>query len=55
MTNAAGDGHRTQSNVYKDKSKPQDVRSSNMTAAKGTYHRLLFTVITFTSIIFKRI
>lgn len=35
MTQAAGDGFRSHNNVYKDKSKPQDVRSSNMTAAKG--------------------
>lgn len=35
MTNPAGDGPRIQSNVYKDKSKPQDIRSSNITAAKG--------------------
>lgn len=38
MVKAGGDGPRNQSNVYKDKSKPADVRSSNMTAAKGNKH-----------------
>uniref|UniRef100_A0A224XN34 T-complex protein 1 subunit delta n=1 Tax=Panstrongylus lignarius TaxID=156445 RepID=A0A224XN34_9HEMI len=35
MARGAGDGKRTQNNVYRDKSKPEDIRSSNMTAAKA--------------------
>jgi hypothetical protein len=31
----SGDNRRTQSNAYKDKSKPADIRSSNINAAKG--------------------
>ncbi|BES94722.1 T-complex protein 1 subunit delta [Nesidiocoris tenuis] len=36
MTNfGSGDGSRHNNNVFKDKKKPADIRSSNMTAAKG--------------------
>lgn len=35
MTAASGDGRNTQRGVYKDKSKPTDIRSSNIQAAKG--------------------
>lgn len=38
MARGSGDGKRTQNNVYRDKSKPEDIRSSNMTAAKGMCH-----------------
>lgn len=32
---AAGDAAKTNSSVYKDKSKPTDIRLSNINAAKG--------------------
>ena len=32
---ASGDGRRPQGQAYKDKSKPTDIRSSNINAAKG--------------------
>lgn len=35
---AAGDAARTNSSVYKDKSKPADIRLSNINAAKGNQH-----------------
>lgn len=31
----AGDSKRTQTGAYKDKSKPAEIRSSNINAAKG--------------------
>ena len=31
----AGDSRKTQTGAYKDKSKPADIRSSNINAAKG--------------------
>lgn len=34
---AAGDSNRNRSVAYKDKSKPADVRSSNINAAKGNF------------------
>lgn len=35
---AGGDAIKANSSVYKDKSKPTDIRLSNINAAKGTIH-----------------
>jgi hypothetical protein len=32
-----GDGRKTRPGAYKDKSKPADIRSSNINAAKGKF------------------
>lgn len=34
---ASGDGRNAHGQAYKDKSKPTDIRSSNINAAKGKY------------------
>lgn len=43
---AAGDAGRTNSAVYKDKSKPTDIRLSNINAAKGNQHLYFKSEIT---------
>lgn len=35
---AASDNRITQGGAYKDKSKPTDIRNSNINAAKGNYY-----------------
>jgi hypothetical protein len=35
VTTAAGDSRKFHSGTFKDKSKPKDIRTSNITAAKG--------------------
>lgn len=37
VKSGAGDNKKTQSGAYKDKSKPTDIRSSNISAAKGNF------------------
>ena len=47
----AGDSRKAQAGAYKDKSKPADIRSSNINAAKGTcfkitgYSKLILQII----------
>jgi hypothetical protein len=37
VQSGSGNNRKTQSNAYKDKSKPGDIRSSNINAAKGKF------------------
>lgn len=37
MQNAGGDNRKFQGLAYKDKTKPADIRNSNINAAKGKY------------------
>jgi hypothetical protein len=38
----SGDSRKTQTGAYKDKSKPADIRSSNINAAKGRIASVLY-------------
>lgn len=40
----SGDSRKTQTGAYKDKSKPADIRSSNINAAKGRIASVLYWV-----------
>lgn len=42
---AAGDSAKVNSLVYKDKSKPTDIRLSNINAAKGMKHLIFISEI----------
>lgn len=50
MQNAAGDNRKMQGVAYKDKTKPNDIRNSNINAAKGNF--LLSYIMTLTVIYF---
>lgn len=49
---ASGDGRNAHGQAYKDKSKPTDIRSSNINAAKGKYIIILKYLFHSSSIIF---
>lgn len=42
---AGGDSAKVNSAVYKDKSKPADIRLSNINAAKGKKKSLISTIV----------
>lgn len=42
---AGGDASKSRGIAYKDKSKPADVRSSNINAAKGKHFNCLFCLL----------